>query len=260
MDMDIPIIDIFEIPLYYIGFNPNKEVEAHYKVHGFRNVNHFKAVDGRKMEAKKLHDDNLITIRSYDDLMSGRSDHSGLPTLGAVGCTLSHYELWKLCVDKQLPYIIIVEEDGRLDGKLNKDDINNIRKAISKDTGIFLSSKEVTNEKKHRGQYYGTHFYVATIGACKALMKKAFPIDIQTDSYLSHLYHTKDISIEGYMVSVQKSHKSSIQEVCWRCILPKGGFFYLMIIMFLLLLIIGVLYFRAKFTDCKASCGSVGDV
>ena len=102
--------DIFKIPLYYIGFKQNKSLENELIKRGFSNINHFQAIDGRKFTPKKLLKDNIISTRAYHDLKHGRSDNISISSLGAIGCTLSHRELWKLC-SEELPYIIIAEDD-----------------------------------------------------------------------------------------------------------------------------------------------------
>ena len=99
------------IPVYYIGFNKNTKLENNLSGIGFKDVNHFKAIDGRKFVVDDLIENNTITIRSYNDLIFGRHEHAGIPSLGAIGCTLSHLSLWKLCVDFNMPYIIICEDD-----------------------------------------------------------------------------------------------------------------------------------------------------
>src|SRR3990167_3975338 len=144
-------MDVYSIPLYYISFQPDENVENHYKVLGFKNVNHFSAVPGRKMDIKKLRDEGIISIRSYDDLLSGRSDSSGMSSLGAIGCTLSHYELWKLCIDKNLPFITIAEEDNRMEGKLAQKDLKFIQKVLAKPNSVFVSS--AIKKQNHRNHF-----------------------------------------------------------------------------------------------------------
>ena len=240
---DTKNLDIFSIPLYYISFKKNKNVEDHYNYHGFKNVDHFQAIDGRKLDPKELLKNGFITIRSYDDLMSGRTEHCGLPTLGAVGCTLSHYNLWRLCLEKNMPYIIIAEEDNEMYRDLTKNDIKNIKSTLSKDKPLFISS----NIKKidHRNHFFGTNFYITSIDACEQLVKKCFPMDVQTDWYMSNLSTMGDITLEGYKISDQTTPfgKSSIQTLCVTCILPKGKNFYFIFLFVLLLIIICVLFF-----------------
>ena len=250
---DTKNLDIFSMPLYYISFKKNKKIEDHYNYHGFKNVNHFKAIDGRKLDPKQLLKNGFITIRSYDDLMSGRAQHSGLPTLGAVGCTLSHYNLWRLCLEKNMPYIIITEEDNRM-FNLDNADIRNIRSTLSKNKPLFISSN--TKKMDHRNHFFGTNFYIASNEACKELVNKCFPMDVQTDWYMSNLSTIGDITLEGYKISSQNNQlgKSSIQAICITCILPKNKNFYFILLVFLLIIVFFVIFFWKKWKKCKKTC------
>jgi GR25 family glycosyltransferase involved in LPS biosynthesis len=249
---DAKNLDIFSIPLYYISFKKNKNIEDHYKYHGFKNINHFQAIDGRKLDKKELLKNGFITIRSFDDLMSGRTEHSGLPTLGAVGCTLSHYNLWRVCVDNNMPYIIIAEEDNKM-FDLDDKDIRNIRSTLSKNKPVFISAN--TKKMDHRNHFFGTNFYIISKEACIELINKCFPMDVQTDWYMSNLSTIGDITLEGYKISKQEINgKSSIQDICVTCILPKNRNFYFIFICVLLLIIISVIYFWKKWKKCKKTC------
>jgi GR25 family glycosyltransferase involved in LPS biosynthesis len=220
--------DIYLFPLYYIGFNRNLILENNLKLHGFKNVNYFEAVDGRIFNIRKLLDNNIITIRSFNDLMLGREEHSGIPSLGAIGCTLSHYMLWKLCIDKNLPYIIILEDDCVLNDIITTKNLNDIITIISKPNGIFVS----TNVYKDNNvtKFIGNHFNIVSKGACKELVKCVFPIDVQTDFYISHLNTIGKINLDGFSIAKQKRHISSIQEyygTCVKCNLPKSMSYYI---------------------------------
>jgi GR25 family glycosyltransferase involved in LPS biosynthesis len=246
-------INIFEIPLYYIAFKKNSDLEKHYKDHGFKNVSHFEAVNGRKMDIDKLLKDNIISIRSYDDLRADRTEHSGIPTLGAIGCSLSHYKLWKLCLERGYPYIIIVEEDNRMCGKLSEQNINSIRNIISKPKGIFLSvkPKHKYNMKKH---FFGTHFYIISKDACEELVKDFFPIDVQVDWYISNKASTDRVNTEGFKISKQTNGKSTIQALCISCLIPKGNKFYIVAFALVVFILFCVYLYRRKWKTCQKTC------
>jgi GR25 family glycosyltransferase involved in LPS biosynthesis len=217
------MIDIFNIPLYYISFKTESNLEKNLLDVGFKNINHFQAVDGRNFKPNDLIDKNLITIRSYNDLVSKRHQHSGLPSLGAVGCTMSHNELWKLCVEKSLPYICIAEADLYID-KITLKNKKKIQTILEKPNSVFVSAN--INSKKIF-KFMGTHFCIISLSACKELIKEAFPIDVQTDSYISHMDTIKKINLGGFPIGKQKIHISSIQELCVKCNLPTNTFFYI---------------------------------
>lgn len=225
------MINIYNIPLYYIGFKKKPSLELQLQKHGFKNINHFQAIDGRKMNPKNLLLNKIISIRAYNDLVYKREQHTGISSLGTIGCTLSHLELWKKCANG-LPYIIIAEDDLILK-KIQPSDEKNIKLALSNKNGAFISA----NVKKGDELLFGLHFYFLTNGAAKELVKNALPIDLQTDSYVGNLNNVGKINAKGYYIGTQKLHSSSTGNTCVKCYLPKHWGYY---VFFLILLIIGI--------------------
>lgn len=246
-------IDIFNLPLYYISFKKNNKLEKHLKDNGFNNINHFEAVDGRKLNEIDLLNDNIISIRVYNDLVYGRSEHAGMSSLGGIGCTLSHRSLWKHCIDNNIPYLIIVEDDVNFK-KISKQDISFIDKTLKKPNGIFVSTH---NFDKGSEYFFGTHFYIITTGCAKQLYKYSLPIDAQTDSYINNINNRGFINMEGYSIATQKLHKSSIQDICIKCILPKSPWFYVGIILFIIFLIVIYIITRKKLSKTRYELESI---
>ena len=247
--MDSNEIFVKSIPVYYIGFNKNINLENSLNNIGFKSVNHFKAVDGRKFNVDELIENNTITI-SYNDLIFGRHEHSGMTTLGAIGCTLSHLSLWKLCVDYNMPYIIICEDDVNINKDLSKKDIKNIVESITKENGAFVSTN--TNfSKEDEIIFFGLQFYILSQGACKQLIKYALPIDVQTDSYIANIERRNLINLDGYPIYTQKYHKSSIQVIDIKPRLPKSIWFYMTVLLFIIFIVcVAYILFR-KNRICK---------
>jgi GR25 family glycosyltransferase involved in LPS biosynthesis len=238
--------DIFNIPLYYISFTKNSKLEKNLAMIGFNNINHFKAIDGRNFDIDGLIEDNVISIRTYNDLNFGREQHSGIPKLGGVGCTLSHRSLWKLCIDNDMPYIIIAEDDVHFKQKISQKDIKYIQKTLEKEKSGFFSCRGGQKIKKGEPYFFGTHFYIISQECAKQLYKYALPIDLQTDSYIMNLNNRGKINIEGYNIVKQKSHTSSIQDFCIKCFLPNKIFFYLIILVIFIVCLILI----PKLTKC----------
>ena len=240
--MNDDVIDIFNIPLYYISFKKNSELENNLKNTGFKDINHFEAIDGRKFKVNELLNDNIITIRTYNDIIYGRQQHTGMPTLGGIGCTLSHLSLWEYCVNNNLPYIIITEDDIILNKKISSYDIKKISNSLKQKNGGFISS---SNFKKNSEYFFGTHFYIITNGCARELIKYALPIDIQTDAYINNINNRDKINLLSYNLIGQKiDFKTSIQDTCFKCFLPKSIWFYIFFILILILIII--LYFITR--------------
>lgn len=247
------MIDIFKIPLYYISFNKKPDLEKIFEKKGFKDINHFKAIDGRKFDPKELLENNIITIRTYNDLIYGREQHTGIPTLGGIGCTLSHRSLWKLCIDQKLPYITIVEDDVKFKNPITDKDIENINHSLKKPNGMFVSS---SNYNKGSEYFFGLQFYILTNGCAKEIYKYSLPIDVQTDAYINNINNRGLIKIEGYELLSQSTHLSSIQDICFKCRLPKSMWFYLVIILFIIILIILFIYNKKQLITTRSELNS----
>jgi GR25 family glycosyltransferase involved in LPS biosynthesis len=241
-------VNILDIPVYYISFKKNKSTESHLKQKGFTNINHFKAIDGRKFDINKLLKDNLITSSAYYDLLNKRCSVKGLSSKGAVGCTFSHLRLWAKCIEKRLPYIIIAEEDVIIK-HLNDSDISNIKHTLSKPNSFFVGAE--LKEKGKNLYFFGLQFCVISFYACKKLVEKALPMDIQTDAYISLLNVNDDITVEGYALSTQSKHISSIQDICFKCFLPDSQWFYYAVIAIIVILLIISIIFIVNFKKCQ---------
>ena len=242
------MINIFNIPVYYISFNYEPTLEKNLHEVGFQKLNRFQAIDGRKFSLESLLEKKMITIRSYEDLLTIREQHSGLPSFGAIGCTMSHYELWKLCIEKNLPYIAIAESDLNL-RKIKPEIQDRIIKILEKPNSLFISA----NIKRRKRTYFtGTHFYIVSNSACKELIKNAFPIDVQTDAYIAHMDTIKKINIEGFSIGSQKKHSSLIQNWCIKCMLPTNTLFYIIIVLLSILVIILLIIVYKLLRRCKS--------
>jgi GR25 family glycosyltransferase involved in LPS biosynthesis len=220
------MIDIYEIPVYYISFKKNVELEKHLKNRGFKNINLYQAVNGKSFNVSDLKKNNIITLRAYNDLINGREQHSGLSGLGCIGCTMSHHNLWKKCVDEKLPYIIIVENDLNIPENFDVDDLEFINNIITKPNGAFFGTFKNTN--KNILGMVGLHFCILSNGACNELIKETFPIDVQTDHYITHMADTGKINIDAKPIAKQKFHLSNVQtSLCVKCLLPNNILFYI---------------------------------
>lgn len=230
------MLNIYNIPVFYISFNKKPDLENSLKNIGFTNINFFKAVDGRKFDIDELYKNNIITIRSYNDLKKNRTQHSGIPSLGAVGCTMSHYKLWKKCVD-EYDYIIIIEDDINIHRKITEEENKFIQENILKENGGFISNIGFLDD-----HFFGLHFCIFSKGLCKEIVKDAFPIDVQTDFYICHKMKIKDINIGLKSIFYQKIHISDIQDICIKCFLPDQKIYYLLFFIILILFLFN--YFR----------------
>jgi GR25 family glycosyltransferase involved in LPS biosynthesis len=240
--MNIPILSI---PLFYIDKTRNVDYEQTFKEVGFEDITHFPAVQGSELDMKKMAQTGVLGCRAYNDLTYGRHQHTGVSTSGTIGCHLSHVSLWQKCVDLDLPYMIIAEADV-IPRNLTDSEIEKISKVLRKPTGIVISSKN--NYKKGSELLFGAHLYFITQEAAKALLKYAFPIHMQLDSYIGYIGNIDNAEVESLVLCDVIDHKSSTSDLgkCIKCFLPSNRKYYIysisvISVILLVFLIIGVL-------------------
>jgi len=83
-------MDKLNIPVYIISINGETDYDFHKY---FNNITLVPAIDTRKREPLELFQKNIITFRSYNDLINGRKDHFAFPGLGGVGLYLTYRKL-----------------------------------------------------------------------------------------------------------------------------------------------------------------------
>jgi hypothetical protein len=165
---------------------------------------------------------------------------------------MSHYALWNMCVELDLPYIAIAEEDLYLK-PINEREQTEIERILARPNSLYLGTI-AHNEKTKPNLIKGAHFYIVSNAACEALVEEAFPIDVQTDYYLLHMGTNKRVNVEGFELGVQKNKgPSSIQNVCVKCILPDKTLIYVIVGIGLLVGIALVAILSHKLMKCRQS-------
>lgn len=213
---------IYNRPLYYISFKISPQLEKDFESVGFKNINFFKALNGKSLSIQDMVKNNLISMRAYNDLVDGREQDAGLSGKGSVGCYLSHLALWKKCVENNWDYIIIAEDDVHINRKFTDKDIKKIEDTVlNKPNGAYFTANIRTTKGGNKFMY-GLHLYFISKGACEKLIKKAFPIEAQIDSYITYMNNIREINIDGNTeLAKQKWHQSSVQNICVKCILTE---------------------------------------
>jgi len=187
------------------------------------NVSRFSATDMRKIDLNSLYKDDRVSLYTKFTIQKKhRCDHKQIDTTGAIGCTLSHYSIWKKIIDENIDMAIIFEDDIRLmsnffdvvnqemkqnNGKFDILNIGYMRNAYSEvDDSIF---------------YFGTGCYVLTKKACEILCKYVFPIDTHVDAYfflMNHFKYLKMIMSDNLIASPQGGINSNIEHGNLQCV------------------------------------------
>lgn len=252
------IVDVYKLPIWYISFKKSEELENMMMSAGFNRPNHFKAVNGKELDLEKVVSQGYVTIRGYNDIKHGRKSHEGLPTKGAIGCTMSHYALWHKCVEEGYSHIIILEDDLILHNNF-KEYAPKISEYISQDDSIFIASGVSDMGYNDRYVVTGLQFYIMSNGACKTAIQQAFPIDIQTDWYLDYLNTLGKVKIYNKNITSQKSHKSNIQDsysVKKNVSNYSFGCTIVSVSVVIIVIIVIAIYFYKQYENCKTTCNN----
>jgi len=162
----------------------------------FPNLKKYNAIVIKDIDPKLLSISGLRSI-FYD---KHRKTHADLGSLGAVGCALSHYNLWSKIEKNSGMYIfesdaICTENPIKYVNKFIKEN-NNFHILLF---GEFNYEKSDNKKKiiKVNDRFYGLHGYYITYEGAQLLSKYMFPIEQQVDSYISDiLLLQKKLNIE----------------------------------------------------------------
>ena len=207
----------------------------------FSNINRFQAVMGKELEYsfkqrtfEGIQNPIPVSLEAYINLTNGRVLHRSLTTKGALGCSLSHYLLWKKMVDENIDKIMILEDDAKIPSNfLNKITLLSQKKYNVISFGYStlrgkVSEIEGENELvTNQGEFHGTQGYLINKEGAALLMKYFFPIEMQVDSYMGYmnlfLSEVPNLKSGLKMAFTKKSlvsqsfHTSSIQTSCMLC-------------------------------------------
>jgi GR25 family glycosyltransferase involved in LPS biosynthesis len=193
----------------------------------------YEAVVGNNISDEEIR--NILSISSLNNLYNLSNHHNEIRTKGAIGCYLSHYNIWKLMIDNNYNNILIIEDD--IYCYIDKKEFNEYINSIPEDYDIALLSwfpiwfDKLDNPKKktkingYWNKYnsinvFGTSGYLVSRKGAKKLIKNAFPICFQVDSYINILNYI-DKSFVRYIAeeSIIKQYKfgSDIQIYCKNC-------------------------------------------
>jgi len=170
------------------------KAEMELKNAGFQNYERVSGVDGKLIDSQQLrqilHPESFNVLGSKSMFVNPRT----ITTLGAVGCTLSHYKIWDKIVQSGMPGFV-AEDDLEFRSHTTASMPNN----IAKYDFVVLGFSNLQNFEKKKddenavlqpllnpAQFSGTHFYYITPEVAKVFMSFTFPLHYQTDVFLSN--------------------------------------------------------------------------
>lgn len=166
----------------------------------FKNVIRYPAVIGKNISNNELV--QIIEPSAMKSILDNhRKEHHEL-SYGAVGCYLSHINIWKKLETDNLDYIIVFEDDAYPAFSFTE-----LQKIIKNNTpndwdiilfgGIYNKFKNVNNYIDKIYSFYEMHAYIINKKGAFKLLSQAFPIKKQLDSWLSDLAINNYVNIYG---------------------------------------------------------------
>lgn len=204
------ITNLFEYPVYVINLDrrPDRwqQISKMLRASGFQNIYRIPAIDGKKIDTTQIQ--TLVDPAVFKTLGKKRNQDEDLGSVGAIGCYLSHYKVWRTIVESGKPGIVI-EDDLLVIPSLNKFEIVGQPEKFLRGYDIVLLANLALRDKTKRnfkvgkfgvypydGMFFGLHFYYLTPqGALKFLNSPdIFPLKYQVDSFMGIAIKTANSS------------------------------------------------------------------
>lgn len=200
--------------VYYINLaidlTRRYNIENMLQKYEFLNTTRISAIDTRTMENMKIFK-SFIDPRAFDTLMNNiktgkRNFHKELSN-GAIGCYLSHLQIYNKMVEENVSHALVFEDDCRVINTATNfwSIMNSV--IVPDNTDILLYDAKIYEFNKNNcptpniyqvNFFHGTDFYLITLNGAKKLQQYLLPIEIQIDSKLSMLSYGNKICIYGY--------------------------------------------------------------
>lgn len=220
------IVNAKDVPIFVINLDSDIKRWNYIKYQldylNCKNYERVSAVDMRKPDMSKLYKDDRISLYTKFTIQKKhRCDHKQIDRTGAIGCTLSHYNIWKKIIDNNVPIAIIMEDDIHLMNNFY-DSLQEELKKYNKEFDILNIGylKNYYSEIDNSKLYFGTGCYIITKEACEILCKYVFPIDTHVDSYfflLNHFGYIKMIMSELNIVVHSGNFSTNISHGSLKC-------------------------------------------
>ncbi len=154
---------------------------------GFTDVERWPAIDARLMHRSDV--ERLVRPEERAPIWSNRRTKNHELTIGAVGCYLSHIQIWA-SLDRE--HAVIFEDDTN--PTLTSGEVDAVLTYLPSDWDILFLGVWSEPHDRTKGlsvqrirRFYGTHAYIINRRCVSALLKIALPMSMQIDSWLSEL-------------------------------------------------------------------------
>lgn len=176
-------------------------------------IERFDAIVGKELDPEMY-----ISKNAYDTLLQAenngyRKRHSEL-TRGAIGCYLSHVELYKKLLNDECEYYLIFEDDSQIIPNCEKVIHEAIKNApsdwdmISFARGYGYSYTEIKEKYTKYYHFFGLTCYLINKKGAKKFLEEfnSKPITMQIDSKMSLMIRNGNFVVYGYSDYILEEH------------------------------------------------------
>lgn len=195
---------------YVINLDHRKDrLELFKNTYNFHNIDYevISAIDGNKLDINRLHKEQIVGDYVMNTINKKIRDyHYEINTMGAIGCYLSHIEVWKkIKEDKNCKYGIIFEDDVLINNNITDKVIYEYINNLPNDWDILLLNKsnikksnEIKNNLVKVSIFLRTHSYIINKNSINKILNEMMPLNQHIDFKLSCLATLGKINIYFY--------------------------------------------------------------
>jgi GR25 family glycosyltransferase involved in LPS biosynthesis len=218
-----------DIPVYVINLPERKDRWKRFLmqegIKQFTHMNHANAFNGRKMNFRK---DPRISIQTRLRIYRNyRRSHYEIATLGAIGATVSHTNVWKRFLESGKDECIVMEDDAMW----SVEDVVHaaeLYKTLPQTYGMWIIGFRPHDQVIERMEppntpwnrvynFTAAHSYLLTRDAAKILLEEPFPVESHVEYYITAcsilknflIVHHPDIHIPYFQTIVGKKTRDS---------------------------------------------------
>jgi GR25 family glycosyltransferase involved in LPS biosynthesis len=170
-------------------------MDSQFRKQGISNVKRFSAIDGKTIESSpKI---SLVHPKALESAKRGfRLSHEE-HNFGSIGCYLSHAGAWQNIADSSNDFGIIFEDDIKLPAEFISKFEKMIKDAPSDWEVLVFGPYELVDPIRQRkkqnssmhsfviSRWFMLNSYAIKSSCCKKFLKRAFPVKIQVDWWVS---------------------------------------------------------------------------
>ena len=194
---------VYVINLYHC----KDRLELFKNTYNFHNIDYevISAIDGNKLDINRLHKEQIVGDYVMNTMNKKIRDyHYEINTMGAIGCYLSHIEVWKkIKEDKNCNYGMIFEDDVIINNNITDKVIYEYINDLPNDWDILLFNNvrkgdEIKNNLVKVSKFTGMYSYIINKNSIDKILNEMMPLNQHIDFKLSCLATLGKINIYFY--------------------------------------------------------------